>query len=157
TEWNYHAESVTLWNVARRVPVVTMTDLPGHVTGMDFDPHGNTLVVSTGQVTVDGFGPNGAPGNVIDIGGAIELWDVTRGARIARLPGIEAAKHPGWRDPLAEAAFSGDGRLFAAVNHYNKTITVWNAARRVPVATLAPKLKESEAVYGQGFTPGGQL
>jgi WD40 repeat protein len=166
TDFNYHAESVTLWDVVHHAQVATLTNLPGHVTNMDFTPNGDTLALGTGHVTVDQFrdDPNAffpTPGNTIDVGGAVDLWDVARRTRVGTLPGIQARKdsdHPDWSDPIEQVTFSPDGRILATMNHYNThVITLWDVARRAPVATLKAEIKKEDSVLAVGFTRGGRL
>ncbi|MCA1701997.1 MAG: TIR domain-containing protein [Actinobacteria bacterium] len=155
SEFDYRTESVVIWDVTRRSPVATLTDHPGHVTGMAFSPDEKILALSTGQVTVDQFGRSEAgfptPGEVVDIQGAIDLWDVTTAARVTRIPGFKPPDLDR-TDPFVGVAFSPDGRTLAGRTHYNNSVILWDAGGHNRLGELRPTLDRDKSLTGMGFS-----
>jgi WD40 repeat protein len=103
--------------------VLRTLDAQEPVTGVAFSPTGETLAT---------------------VGGSVQLWNVTRGARTATLTGHTAE--------IASIAWSPDGKLLAT-GSADQTVRLWNVTTQQATAVLQGHTAEVQTV---AFTPDGQ-
>jgi WD40 repeat protein len=110
-------EGVVLWNLARRMRLASLGDAgaDAFVADLAFSPDGRTLAVG-GRTT------SGA-------GSWVELWDVRRRSRRARLRGQVSSSG-------GELAFSPDGRVLVQGGWLDE-VTVWDVRQPERLETLS--------------------
>jgi WD40 repeat protein len=164
---------VTLWDVATRHRIATVTEPGAAIGSIAFNPDGSMLAgtddalgrtylwnVATGHLTATltdpagtqgvgsvAFSPDGRTLAAGDIKGSTYLWNVATGHLAATLtdPSTQG---------VGSAAFSPNGRTLATSDGNGNTY-LWNVATRHPAATLTTP--GSLGVPSVAFSPDGRM
>jgi hypothetical protein len=120
---------VILFDASTGKPRTTLADHPGPVISVRFTPDGSKLVASGGRAGMFG---------------AVSVWDVSKGQRLA--------ESRGHSDSILAAELSPDGTLLATAG-YDRVVLLWDLATLKPVKTLKD---HTDAVYALAFAPDGK-
>jgi WD40 repeat protein len=120
---------VTIWDMKTVAPTKVLTNVLGAVNDLKFSPDGKMLAVAGGQPSARGD---------------LRLFRVNDWSLAATLGGHA--------DVVASVVFSPDGLRLASAS-FDKTVRVWDIAKRQTVLTLTG---HSDFVYAVAWDPKGQ-
>jgi WD40 repeat protein len=123
---------IVVWEAAGGRPALRIKTEPSNRVCLAFSPDGRLLAAS-GK------------------GGALKVWDVSRGEGGVTAPFLSLEGHTG---PVVSVAFSADGRRLAS-GSWDRTVRVWGlepGAAAAPLLTLRP----GDVVHGVAFSPDGR-
>ncbi len=121
-----YSDSIELWDVPSRRPMVALSGLGGGVECMAFSPDGKLLATGSRDLLV-------------------RLWDVRARKLLAAMPGHKALS-------ITSVAFSPDGKTLSS-GGADGTVRLWCVAARSEVATLR---SDSDKVFSVVFSPDGE-
>jgi WD40 repeat protein len=120
---------VTVWDMKTVTPTKVLTNVLGAVNDLKFSPDGTTLAVAGGQPSARGD---------------LRLFRTTDWSLAATLGGHH--------DVVSSVAFSPDGSQLASAS-FDKTVRVWDVARRQPAFTITG---HTDFVYAVAWDPKGK-
>jgi DNA-binding beta-propeller fold protein YncE len=120
---------VTVWDLTTVTPAKVLTNVLGAVNDLKFSPDGATLAVAGGQPSARGD---------------LRLFHTADWSLAATLGGHA--------DVVSSVAFSPDGARLASAS-FDKTVRVWDLAKRQPALTLTG---HSDFVYAVAWDPHGK-
>jgi WD40 repeat protein len=120
---------VTIWDLKTATPAKLLTNVLGAVDDLKFSPDGATLAVAGGQPSARGD---------------LRLFRVADWSLTATLGGHT--------DVVSSVAFSPDGTKLASAG-FDKTVRIWDLAKRQPLHTLTG---HTDFVYAVAWDPKGK-